>query len=123
MAAISGPSLRQLVGQGASARAAAWFVRSHVLGKQCQESLADPDTYSMLSFRSWLDYRLEEVPDAASLALVIARSGAAGLSREGLGRAVRISDETLELLLRGLMASGQVVMVKVGGKIGYRAAG
>jgi hypothetical protein len=45
------------------------------------------------------------------------------VSREGLAKAVGISDETLENLLRGLMASGQVTMLKVGGKLVYRAAG
>jgi hypothetical protein len=34
-----------------------------------------------------------------------------------------VSEETLENLLRGLMAAGQVVMVSVGGRIVYRMAG
>jgi hypothetical protein len=78
----------------------------------------------MRSFRSWLEeHRPNQVPDATTLALVIAQSGAAGVSREGLGRALVVSDEVLDDLLRALVASGQVAMVKVGGKLAYRAAG
>ncbi len=40
----------------------------------------------------------------------IARSGAAGVSRERLEKALGIPGETLENLLRALTASGQVVM-------------
>jgi hypothetical protein len=77
----------------------------------------------MRSFLEWLDHRLPQVPDAASLALLIARSGAAGVSRDDLRRLAGIPPETLDDLLRGLMAAGQVVMVKVGGKIVYRMVG
>jgi hypothetical protein len=50
------------------------------------KSTVDHDTYSVPvpSFRLWLDHRLEAVPDVASLAL--ARSGAAGASRDDLRR-------------------------------------
>ena len=72
------------------------------------------------SFHEWLEHRVQEVPDATTLALAIARSG--GVSREGLEKVVRISPETLNELLRALIAAGQVVVVKVGGQMVYRAA-
>jgi hypothetical protein len=71
------------------------------------------------SFREWLP----EIPDATTLALVIARSGATGLSLDDIRRLLPIPTETLEDLLRGLTASGQVVMARAGGRIVYRAAG
>ena len=72
------------------------------------------------SFAEWLKNRLEEVPDATTLALVIARSG--GVSRDDLGRVVRISPETLDKLLRALVSAGQVRMLKADGQIVFRAA-
>ena len=75
------------------------------------------------TFRLWLDHRLQQVPDATTLALIIARSGAAGVSREELSRALGVPGETVENLLRGLVVAGQVVMFSVGGKIVYRMAG
>jgi len=75
------------------------------------------------SFHEWLEHRLEEVPDAAKLALLIARSGAAGVSREDLEKALRISDETLEDLLRAMVVAGQVTVLKVKGRLVYRAKG
>jgi hypothetical protein len=75
------------------------------------------------SFRAWLEHRPQEVPDVASLALLIARSGAAGAAREDLRRAVRLSNKTLEDVLRGLVTSGQVQVVSVNGQLRYRAAG
>jgi predicted transcriptional regulator len=74
------------------------------------------------SFHDWLENRQEEIPDATQLALQIARSGAAGVSREDLEKVLRFSSETLDDVLRGLIVAGQVVVVKVGGRIVYRAA-
>jgi hypothetical protein len=73
------------------------------------------------SFHDWLEHRPEEVPDATTLALVIARS-AAGVSREELEKVARISPDALDELLRALVSAGQVVVVKVGGKRVFRAA-
>ena len=75
------------------------------------------------SFHAWLENRFEEVPDATSLALVIARSGAAGVSRDDLRRLTRLTPDVLKDLLTALMSAGQVVAVTVSGKIVYRAAG
>jgi predicted transcriptional regulator len=76
----------------------------------------------MQSFRAWLEHRPDEAPAAEKLALVIAQSGTAGISREGLEKVLGISGDVLENLLRALVASGQVVVVRVGGRRGYSAA-
>jgi CRP-like cAMP-binding protein len=75
------------------------------------------------TFRLWLDRRLQQVPDAGALALLIARSGAAGVSRKGLSGALGVPEETVENLLRGLVASGQVTVLQRNGQLVYRAAG
>jgi hypothetical protein len=75
------------------------------------------------SFRAWLETRLQEIPDAGSVALAIVQAGAAGASLEDLCRAAGSSRETLRELLAGMMAGGQVVVVKVAGEPRYRAAG
>jgi sulfur carrier protein ThiS len=72
------------------------------------------------SFQKWLEHRVQEVPDATTIALAIGRSG--GVSREGLEKVVRISPETLDELLRALIAAGQVVVVQVNGQRVFRAA-
>jgi len=73
-----------------------------------------------ISFYEWLEHRVEEVPDATTLALAIARSG--GVSRDHLRRIARISPETLDELLRALVSVGQVRMLKVNGQMVFRAA-
>jgi len=75
-----------------------------------------------ISFHDWLEHRPEEVPDATTIALMIARSGTAGVSREGLEKVARISPDTLDELLRALMATGQVRILKVNGQIVFKAA-
>jgi uncharacterized metal-binding protein len=65
----------------------------------------------------------EEVSDATRLALVIARSGAAGVTLDGLEKVVRLSPETLQDLLRALTAAGQVTVLLVNGQRAYRTAG
>jgi hypothetical protein len=76
----------------------------------------------MQSFREWLRNRAREAPAAGMLPVLIARSGA-GVSRDDLARALRLPPETLDDLLRVLTATGQVVMLNVGGRTVYRAAG
>jgi len=78
----------------------------------------------MLPFRLWLEeHRPHQVPDAAALALLIVRSGAAEVSREDLRRLAGIPPDILDDLLQGLMASGQVVMLRRNGQLVYRMAG
>ena len=57
-----------------------------------------------------------------TLALVIARAGTAGVSRDDLRKLTQLTPDTLEDLLAALMSAGQVVAVKVGGRLVYRAA-
>ena len=73
-----------------------------------------------ISFPEWLEHRVQEVPDATTLALVIARSG--GVSRDDLHKVVRISPETLDELLKALVSAGQVTLLKVNGQIVFKAA-
>ena len=82
-------------------------------------------TYSMPlpSFTQWLEHRLEEVPDAAQIALLITRSGTAGVSKDRLCKVIGSSPETLESMLRALVTARQVMVVKVGGELVYRTTG
>jgi predicted ArsR family transcriptional regulator len=73
------------------------------------------------SFHEWLARRPDEAPAAENVATLIARSGTTGISRDDLARALRIPPETLKDLLRALVATGQVQMVKVNGQLTYRA--
>ena len=66
-----------------------------------------------LSFHEWLKNRPDEAPDAERLALLIAQSGAAGISPDELRRLVHLSPNTLADLLRALVATGQLAVFKV----------
>ena len=74
-----------------------------------------------ISFHEWLANRPEEVPDTTGLALVIAQSGVAGISRDGLEKVLRIPSETLDDLLRALVSAGQVKVLKVNAEMVFRA--
>ncbi len=74
----------------------------------------------MQPFHEWLDSRSQEAPAAENLALVIAKSGTAGVSLDSLRRVVQISPETLQELLKALVMAGQVTVVRVGGQMVYR---
>ena len=76
----------------------------------------------MQSFHEWLANRDREAVAAERLAMLVARS-AAGVSRDDLARALRLPSRILDDLLRALTATGQVVMLKVGARTVYRAAG
>jgi hypothetical protein len=71
--------------------------------------------------RSPVNDRAQEAPAAENLATLIARYPA-GISRIDLARALRLPEETVEQLPRALLAVGQVVVLKVDGKIVFRAA-
>ena len=88
------------------------------------ESTARRHRYLMStsSFREWLRNLAREVPAAGILPVLISQSGA-GMSRDDLARALQLPPETIDDLLRALAATGQVVMLKVGGRTVYRAAG
>jgi hypothetical protein len=76
----------------------------------------------MQSFHDWLGNRDQDAVAAERLATLVARSGA-GASRDDLARTLRLPPPILDDLLRALTATGQVVMLKVGGRTVYRAAG
>ena len=76
----------------------------------------------MQPFHDWLWNRDREAYAAERLATLVAQSGA-GISRDDLARTLRIPPRILDDLLRALTATGQVVMLKVGGRTVYRAAG
>jgi hypothetical protein len=78
---------------------------------------------SMQPFRAWLEGRLQEIPDAMSVALRIVQGGKAGVSAEELQQAAGCSPEMLRDLLAALVAGGQVEVVEVGGELRWRAAG
>lgn len=75
------------------------------------------------SFRDWLDRRSQEAPAAADLALRITQAGAAGISLDRLRRLCGLLPETLQDVLKALVATGQVVVLKVNGEMRYRVAG
>ena len=76
----------------------------------------------MQPFHDWLGNRDRDAVAAERLATLVARSGA-GVSRDDLAGALRLPPRILDDLLRALTATGQVVMLKVGGRTVYRAAG
>ena len=76
----------------------------------------------MQSFHDWLGNRDRDAVAAERLATLVARSGA-GVSRDDLARTLQLPPRILDDLLRALTATGQVVMLKVGGRTVYRAVG
>jgi DNA-binding IclR family transcriptional regulator len=75
----------------------------------------------MVSFREWLATRSKEAPAADRLALLVAQAGAAGISVSDLAKALGLPPETLGDLLRGLLTTGQVTVLKINGQMTYRA--
>jgi hypothetical protein len=77
----------------------------------------------MQPFRAWLEDRLQEIPDAMSVALAITRAGKAGMSAAELQQAAGCSPEMLRDLLAALVTTGRIEVVEVGGQLRWRAAG
>jgi hypothetical protein len=75
------------------------------------------------SFRQWLEHRSQEPSQAEKLAIQIARAGAAGISLEGLSRAIGVPPQSLQDILMALVTAGQVTTLRVNGRLRYRAAG
>jgi len=73
-------------------------------------------------FHEWLGNRDRDASAAERLATLVARS-AAGVSRDDLARTLRLPPRILDDLLRALVTTGQVVMLKAGGRMVYRAVG
>jgi hypothetical protein len=76
----------------------------------------------MQTFLKWLEHVADDPSAAADVATLIAQAGAVGVSVECLRKVVRLSPETLDEVLKGLLASRQVVLLKVNGARVYRAA-
>ncbi len=78
--------------------------------------------YCVQPFHDWLGNRDQDAVAAERLATLVARSAAA-VSRDRLARTLGLPPEILDELLRALTATGQVVMLKVGGRTVYRTVG
>jgi predicted transcriptional regulator len=72
------------------------------------------------TFHEWLR-SAQDAPAAEQLATVIAQAGAAGISRGRIEKALGLPSETLNDLLKALVATGQVTMLRVNGELTYRA--
>jgi hypothetical protein len=77
----------------------------------------------MQTFWQWLEHGADDPSAADNLATLIAQAGAVGVSVDRLRKVVRLSPESLGEVLNGLLASKQVVLLKVNGVRVYRAAG
>ena len=81
-----------------------------------------PHTYFMQTLWQWLEHVADDPSAADNLATLIAQAGAVGISLDRLRKVVRLSPESLQDVLKGLLASKQVVLLKVNGARVYRAA-
>ena len=75
------------------------------------------------SFHEWLRSRSDEAPAADNLAMLIASAGAAGICLDRLRSLVPLSPESMQDIIRSLVATGHVVVLKVNGQMTYRTAG
>jgi predicted transcriptional regulator len=73
------------------------------------------------SFHEWLATRPDDALAADRLATVIASAGAEGVPADRLRRLCGLPPETLADVLKALVATGQVMVVKVNGEFRYRA--
>ena len=72
------------------------------------------------SFHDWLRNRADEAPAAENLVTIIASAGVGGVSLERLRALVPLSPETLQDVLKALVATGQLTILKIGGQFVYR---
>ncbi len=75
----------------------------------------------MRTFWQWLEHVGDDPSSADTVATMIAQAGAVGISVPCLRKVVRLSPENLDEILKGLLASRQVVLLKVNGARVYRA--
>ena len=76
----------------------------------------------MRSFWQWLEHVADDPSAADNVATLIAQAGAVGVSLQCFRKVIRLSPESLDDVLKGLLASKQVVLLKVNGARVYRAA-
>ena len=74
----------------------------------------------MRSFWQWLEHAGDDPSAADNVATLIAQAGAVGVSLQCLRKVVRLSPGTLDEILKGLLASKQVVLLTVNGAMVYR---
>jgi len=91
------------------------------ISRICPQVTPLPHTYLMPSFRQWLEHIADDPAGAADVATLIAQAGAVGISMECLRKVVRLSPGSLDDVLKGLLASKQVVLLKIDGARVYRA--
>ena len=70
----------------------------------------------------WLEQAADDPSAAGNAATMTCRQGRLGISVECLRKVVRLSPESLDEVLKGLLASKQAVLLKVNGARVYRAA-
>jgi hypothetical protein len=75
----------------------------------------------MRSFRQWLEHLGDDPSAAYDVANLIAQAGAVGVSLQCLRKVIRLSPESLDEVLKGLLTSRQIVLLKVNGARVYRA--
>jgi hypothetical protein len=75
----------------------------------------------MQSFLQWLEHVADDPSAADDVATLIAQAGAVGVSLPCLRKVVRLSPQSLDDVLKGLLASKHVVLLKVNGARVYRA--
>jgi hypothetical protein len=76
----------------------------------------------MRTFLKWLEHVADDPSAADTVATMIAQAGAVGISVQCLRKVVRLTPESLDEVLKGLLASRQVVLLKVNGARVYRMA-
>ena len=76
----------------------------------------------MRTFLQWLEHAADDPSAADNVATLIAQAGAVGISIQCLRKVVRLSPESLDKVLKGLLASKQAVLLKVNDARVYRAA-
>jgi hypothetical protein len=76
----------------------------------------------MRSFWRWLEHVADDPSATADVATLIAQAGAVGISVRCLRKVVRLSPGSLDEVLKGLLASRQVVLLKINGARVYRTA-
>ena len=77
----------------------------------------------MRTFRQWLDLRrrvADAVPDATTIALMVARMQADGMTLDELRRKSGLDFDVLDALLRQLLGNGQVFVSQADGRRVFR---
>ena len=83
--------------------------------------VGDP-TYLMRTFLQWLEHVADYPSAAGNVATLIAQARAVGISVRCLRKIVRLTSESLDEVLKGLLASRHVLLLKVNGARVYRVA-